>query len=130
MKKVLAAATAMIIGATAAVADPAVGLWKTEPGDTGGVLHVSVVPCGAEICGVIQKAVDKSGKTVADYEHKGKTMIWGMTPNGNGSYGGGQIWAADRDKTYKSKMQLSGNQLVVEGCVFGICRGQTWSRVN
>ena len=39
-------------------------------------------------------------------------------------------WAPDRDKVYSSKMELSGSILEVSGCVFGICRAQTWTRVN
>jgi uncharacterized protein (DUF2147 family) len=131
MKKTLIAVAALLMGTSAALADPAAGLWRTEPGDTGGYLHVSVVPCGADICGVIKKAIDKNGQTVANYEHINKTMLWGMKAQGNGAYAGGQIWAADRDKTYKSKMQLQGsNQMVVEGCIIGICRGQTWTRLQ
>ena len=123
-------AVALTFGAGAAFADPVIGTWKTEPGDTGGYLHVAVAKCGSEICGTIAKAYDGAGSSSGDYEHLGKTMIWDMSPSGNGAYGGGKIWAPDRDKTYKSRMQLSGNQLTVEGCVFGICRGQTWTRVN
>ncbi len=54
-----------------------------------------------------------------------------MVAQGDGAYGDGKIWSPDRDKTYNSKMQLSGDALQVSGCVFGICRdGGTWQRVN
>ncbi|MEM9794644.1 MAG: DUF2147 domain-containing protein, partial [Pseudomonadota bacterium] len=43
---------------------------------------------------------------------------------------GGQIWAPDDDKTYRSNMALDGDSLKVEGCVAIFCRGQTWTRVN
>ncbi|MEL7254905.1 MAG: DUF2147 domain-containing protein [Pseudomonadota bacterium] len=131
MKKIFAAALALMFSTGAGFADPAAGLWRSEPSETGSVLHVRVTPCGADVCGVIQKAVDKNGQTVANYEHQGKTMIWGMKPKGNGAYDGGRIWAADTEKTYKSKMQLlSANQMKVEGCIIGICRGQTWVRLK
>ena len=72
------------------------------------------------------------GSDHASYEHVGKRMIWDMKSAGDGSYSGGKIWAPDKDKTYKSKMSLSGNKLTVKGCVAGgaICRGQTWTKVN
>ena len=60
----------------------------------------------------------------------GKRMIWDMAAKGDGSYSGGRIWAPDRDKVYKSKMQLDGNTLSVSGCVAVICRSQTWTRVR
>ena len=54
----------------------------------------------------------------------------GLQAKGGGSYSGGKIWAPDTDKTYRSKMTLSGNALKVSGCVGPICRGQTWTRLN
>ena len=132
MRKFVASAAAVVMSAGMAMADPAVGLWRTEPGDTGGYLHVAVAKCGEALCGVIKQAIDKDGKPVSDYEHLGKRMLWDMKSNGDGSYSGGKIWAPDADKTYSSKMSLSGNSLEVKGCVAGglICRGQTWKRVN
>lgn len=122
----------LCLSATLAQADAASGTWKTEPGDTGGYLHVTVGPCGDALCGSIDKAFNAQGGVSSDYEHVGKRMIWDMKAQGDGSYGGGKIWAPDKDKTYKSRMSLSGNKLTVKGCVAGgaICRGQTWMRVN
>ncbi|SDC34396.1 DUF2147 domain-containing protein [Ruegeria marina] len=132
MNRLILAAALGLGFAGAAAADPAAGTWKTEPGDSGGYLHVAVAPCGPSICGTIKTAYDKDGIEQADYEHKGKRMLWDMQPGGGGSYSGGQIWAPDSDKTYSSKMSLDGDALTVKGCVAGglICRGQTWMRVN
>ena len=121
---------ALLLSTGAASADPVEGLWQTQPGDSGGFLHVDLSSCGDTICGVIRKAIDGKGQEVAGYEHLGKQMIWNMEAQGDGAYAGGKIWAPDRGKTYNSKMQLSGNQLNVKGCVFGVCRGQDWSRVQ
>ena len=49
--------------------------------------------------------------------------------NGGGKYSG-KVYSPDRGKTYKSKLVLSGKTLKVSGCVFGICRGQTWQRLK
>lgn len=132
MKHLLAGAGVALGLAGAAAGDPAAGLWRTEPGDTGGYLHVAVSPCGAALCGTIQAAYSKDGAEQAGYAHKGKRMIWDMASEGGGSYSGGKIWAPDSGRTYASKMSLSGNALTVKGCVAGglICRGQTWARVN
>ncbi|WP_170784082.1 DUF2147 domain-containing protein [Ruegeria lacuscaerulensis] len=132
MKHTILAAAALTALATVASADPVDGIWKTEPGDDGEYLHVSIAECGSAICGTIDSAFDASGNQVLNYEHDGKQMIWDMIPEGGGAYDNGKIWAPDRDKTYNSKMALSGNSLTVKGCVAGglICRGQTWSRVQ
>ena len=132
MKHMIFAAAALTALATVASADPVDGIWKTEPGDDGEYLHVSIAECGSAICGTIDSAFDASGNEVLNYENNGKQMIWDMIPEGGGAYDNGKIWAPDRDKTYNSKMTLSGNALTVKGCVAGglICRGQTWSRVQ
>ncbi len=115
-----------------AAADPVSGTWRTAPGDTGGYLHVNIAPCGSNVCGTIKGAFDKAGVNDGGYEHLGKKMLWDMVADGDGYYSGGKIWAPDSDKTYSSKMQLSGGRLEVKGCVAGglICRGQDWKRVK
>lgn len=123
------AALAALVASPAAADDPVLGLFKTQPGDTGRFAHVEIYQCDANICGVIRNAFDETGAEIAS-DTVGKRMIWDMSANGDGSYSGGRIWAPDRDKVYKSKMQLSGDTLSVSGCVAVICRSQTWSRVR
>ena len=49
---------------------------------------------------------------------------------GGGSYKG-KVWSPDRDKTYNSRLELTGDTLKVSGCVLGICRdGGSWSRLK
>ncbi len=112
-----------------ASADPVLGTYQTQPGDEGNFAHVEIYQCEASICGVIRKAFDGAGKQI-ESDTVGKRMIWGMKAQGGGKYGKGKIWAPDRDKTYNSRMELAGSTLKVSGCVLGICRGQTWQRVN
>jgi len=111
-------------------ADLLEGVWKTKPDDNGEYGYVRIGPCGEKLCGVLVQAFDSSGKGLQS-RNIGKKIIWGMEPQGDGAYGEGKIWAPDRGKTYKSKLELSGNELAVSGCVFGICRdGGTWTRVK
>jgi uncharacterized protein (DUF2147 family) len=131
MRKFLIAAAAVIIGATAATADPVEGVWKTKPDDNGNFGHVRIVPCGAMLCGTLITAFDGSGKEIAS-PNVGKKIVWDMQPAGSGAYANGKVWAPDRDKTYNSKMQMSGSTLAVSGCVLGgiICRASDWTRVK
>ena len=130
MKK-LALAAALIFAAGAAQADPVEGLWKTQPDDNGKYGYVDVKPCGDKLCGVLVKAFDGAGAETAS-DNIGKQIVWDMTATGDGSYGGGKVWAPDRDKTYNAKMVLSGDSLAVSGCVLGglICRASDWMRVR
>ena len=121
---------ALVIGvAGVAAADPVEGVWKTQPDDNGYYAHVTISACGAEICGVLGRAFDSFDQP---YEGPavGRRMIWAMSPQGGGAYTGGKIWVPDRDKTYNSRMTLNGDRLSVEGCLLGICRGQTWTRLR
>lgn len=130
MKRIITTTiAALALAGPALAADPVLGTYKTQPGDTGRFAHVELYECGANICGVIRKAFDGNGTEISS-DTVGKRMIWDMSAKGDGSYSGGKIWAPDRDKVYKSKMQLSGKTLSVSGCVAVICRSQTWSRVN
>lgn len=128
MTRLTLAALALLIS-TPAFADPVLGTYKTQPGDNGNYGHVELYQCEAAICGVIRKAFNGSGKEIPS-DNIGRRMIWDMQAQGDGSYAKGKIWAPDRDKTYSSKMQLSGNALKVSGCVIGICRAQNWTRVK
>ncbi len=126
----VALAAAVIFTATTAFADPVEGLWKTKPDDNGNFGHVQVKPCGPAFCGTLVKAFDGTGKEMKS-PNIGKRIIWDMKAKGGGAYGDGKVWSPDRDKTYSSKMALSGNGLAISGCVLGICRdGGTWSRVK
>ena len=129
MTRSFAVAAALAVLAGPVSADPVLGTYQTQPGDEGNFAHVQIYQCDADICGVIRKAFDASGKQIQS-DTVGKRMIWGMKAQGGGKYGKGKIWAPDRDKTYSSKMELAGSTLKVSGCVLGICRGQTWKKVN
>ena len=128
MKKAILLAAGLVFSAGMAVADPAVGTWKTEV-DDGSYAHIKMKKCGSNICGVIYRTFNASG----EYEspNKGKTLVRNMKPNGGGSYSG-KVWRPSNDKIYIGKMQLNGNKLKLKGCVAGglLCSSQTWTRVN
>lgn len=130
MKTLLLSAIAGLALAGAAMADPVEGTWKTIPDDNGNFGHIQVGPCGAKICGTLVKSFGPGGGEI-DSPNNGKKIIWDMVADGGGEYSGGKVWSPDRDKTYNSRMQLSGNSLKVQGCILGICRdGGTWTRVR
>jgi uncharacterized protein (DUF2147 family) len=127
MRKVTAIFAALALSATGALAaDPAIGMWKSEPGETGGYIHVAITSCGDTLCGEIKDVVGNDNRTII-----GRDIILDMQIKGNGKYAGGTIWAPDTDKTYSSKMTLKGDALVVKGCVaVFLCRGQNWTRLK
>ncbi len=131
MKHIIIGAILGLGFAGMAMADPVHGTWKTTPDDNGNFGHIQVKACDDKICGTLVRSFDADG-TETQSDNIGKNIIWDMVARGDGRYSGGKIWAPDRDRTYRSRMALNGNELEVKGCVVGglICRGQDWSRVN
>jgi uncharacterized protein (DUF2147 family) len=128
----IVAAVALLASSSLAFADNAHGVWRTEANDAGGYLEVTIGPCASDArltCGIISKAFSKDGPDPA-YENLGKPMIADMKPDGEASYDGGSIWHPEKDKTYKSKMTVKGDELDVEGCIAFVCDGENWKRVR
>ncbi len=131
MKAILGSVAMVLWAGAAMAADPVEGIWKTKPDDNGNFGYVQIKPCGAALCGTLIQSFDGTGAKM-DSENIGKKIVWDMMAAGGGSYVDGQVWAPDRDKTYNSKMQLTGNTLAVSGCVLGglICRASDWTRIE
>ena len=117
------------LASTAFAADPLEGLWRTAADDNGNSGLIEVKPCGSNLCGKLVQSFDSSGKQI-DSEFTGRNIISQTVATGGGNYKG-KVYSPDRDKTYNSKLVLSGGVLKVSGCVLGICRdGGTWKRAN
>ncbi len=104
------------------------GNYQTEANEEGNYLLVSMGPCEQNknlTCGTILAAYEKE-KENKDYEHLDKLIVWDMKHYKPGKYKKGKIWDPSKDKIYKSKMEVSGNNLLVSGCILVICREQTW----
>ncbi len=127
---ILAAAIGvMMAGAGAALAaDPAVGMWKTQP-DDGAYAHVELAPCGASICGTIKRTF--KGTQEYKSENLGKELVIDMVPDGKGNYAG-QVWRPSNNKIYIGKMTVAGDSLKLSGCIAGglFCSKQDWTRLQ
>jgi uncharacterized protein (DUF2147 family) len=129
MKQLILSALAAILSVGMAVADPLEGTWRTAPDDNGNSGLVVVTPCDDALCGTLTTAYDSSGE-VMQSPNIGRLIIWDTQAQGTGEYRG-RVYSPDRDRTYNSRLMLTGDSLSVSGCVLGICRhGGTWTRVN
>ena len=52
-----------LIWATPASTEPALGVWKSEPGETGGYIHVEIMPCENNLCGIITEVVGNDNRS-------------------------------------------------------------------
>lgn len=129
MKKIFIAAVTCFGLASQVAADPLEGMWRTAKDDNGNSGLIQVAPCGAALCGTLVQSYDASGNAISS-EFEGRQIISQTVADGGGAYRG-KVYSPDRDKTYNSRLQLSGNSLSVSGCVMGICRdGGTWTRAQ
>jgi uncharacterized protein (DUF2147 family) len=117
------------LAAPALAADPAVGLWRTEPDRKNLVSHIKVEPCGPAICGSILRAFDAQGAEVTT-PNIGKRLFWDLKPEGKGAYAGGTVFVPLLNVQAKASAQLTGNTFRVTGCKALVCDGQTWTRVD
>ena len=63
----------LILPASLAHAQSAVGVWKTQNTEEGH-LEVRIADCGAKLCGTIVGAVNTQGES-GPYEHMGRRLI-------------------------------------------------------
>ena len=114
------------------------GIWLTQAGDA----KVRVSNCGGAICGVVvwlREAINPAtGQPMVDDKNPnpalakrpmiGLPLFSGMRSSGPGKWSG-KIYNADDGNTYASNVSVAGpDSLRVEGCVGGLCGGETWSR--
>ena len=126
----LGLAAGLMLGlALPALADPVHGRWRTAPDDNGNTGVIEVSDCGNRICGTLVQAYDNAG-AVMQSANVGRQIVWDMEPQGSGRYRNGRVWAPDRDQTYNARMQMTGDQLTVSGCVLVFCRDAVWTRVR
>jgi len=127
-RTIFAAIVGMGFAGTAMAADPAVGVWKTQP-DDGAYAHVKMTPCGGAVCGTIQRTFNASGEYKS--ENIGRQLVIDMKPDGSGKYAG-KVWRPSNNKIYIGKMTVAGNSLKLSGCVAGglLCSKQDWQRVQ
>ncbi len=129
MKRIALTIAALAALAVPAMADPLEGMWQTAQDDNGNSGIIEVAPCGAALCGTLVQSFDSNGNDMAS-ANIGRQIISETVADGEGAYRG-KVWSPDRDRTYNSRLQLTGDTLSVSGCVLGICRdGGTWTRVQ
>ena len=136
----LAAGLFMLPAAAMAQTSGPTGVWLTQKGDA----QVRVAPCGGALCGTIvwlRDPIDpETGRPVADKHNPdparraspmlGTQIMFGMRPSGADRWSG-HFYNGEDGKTYEGNLVLLGPQSVkVEGCLIGICMGETWQRVG
>ncbi|MFL4470712.1 DUF2147 domain-containing protein [Tateyamaria armeniaca] len=120
-------ATALALGANAALAADPVGLWRTQPDQKGQVANVRAETCGSAICGTIVRVYDKAGAPVAA-PTVGQKVFWDMVPKGSDFVGRAFVPAHQRE--YAGRISVQGDRMKVSGCLGPVCQSQVWTRLQ
>lgn len=121
-----------------------VGLWQTFDQDSGAkkaVVQISELGGDGQLVGKIVKLQQKPGAVcvkcrgvLKNKPIKGMMILWGLMPDGENEWGGGEILDPQNGKTYSLKITLSadGQTLKLRGYLgFSLLgRTQTWKRVK
>ena len=131
MRSLVLATTALLClgGVSLASAADVTGLWATEPRTSGAYITVRITPCASDRqkrCGRVAGAHGGARPDIV-----GEKILRGMSPQDDGSWGGGEILRPGKDEAYSSKLRRTDAGLEVQGCVIGglICRSQIWRLV-
>ena len=130
MRIFLTGAAALMVMATAAMADTLIGDWRTAADDNGNSGIIRITQCGTSLCGTLVQSFDSAGNPMQS-ENTGRQLIWDTNPTGEAGQYRGMLHSPDRGRDYRSRLALAGDALTVSGCVMGgaICReGGTWRR--
>ena len=115
MKTIISTACAAILFAAstsfAISAEPIVGNWKTEPGET-----AAISKCGDSFC-ITLKTGENAGKTIGKLK-------------GSGANYKGTVTDPADNKEYTGSAKVSGSSMKLKGCALKIfCQTQTWKKL-
>lgn len=126
-------AAAAMLSAPAFAAQPIAGRWTT----LGGKAIVQIMPCGATMCGRIDRILKLTpGRPDTDVKNPdtqlrdrplvGLVLLSGFKQAGE--HWQGTIYDPESGKSYSSKVSRNvDGTLKVQGCVAFICRTQIWT---
>ena len=136
-------AALMVAGfAGGALADPR-GVWLTVSGKS----HVKIDNCIDDedrLCGKIiwlrrplgddgepRRDIHNEDESLRDRPVLGLRVIWDMEDESDGEWGDGEIYNPTDGETYDAEMEeIDADTLEVSGCVWFLCKTQTWNRVE
>ena len=121
------AATAVAVAVADAPPTSIEGRW-VNPDRT---VIVNIAPCGGSSCGTVQWGTAKAQQDARRGTPQliGTQILTGLQQDG--SFWKGKLFVPDANLHAEAKIQpLAAGQLKVEGCEFGICKSQIWSKAE
>ena len=125
---------------SALAADPH-GIWLNERQDA----HVKLYSCnGDELCGEIvwlkrplgddgkpRRDVKNDDESLRDRPMLGIQVLWDLEDQGGGEWEDGEVYNARDGDTYDAELEvIDANTVKMSGCVWFVCKTETWTRVE
>lgn len=127
-RKVLFLVPFMLAPGGVAFADLPTGLWRSTPDSSGRVMHVRTRPCGAHLCGQVERMKDTRGYDTPSRE-VGNRVLLDFSQQADGSYLG-SLWSADEGRVRTARLRVRGNEMRLENCAGNACREDVWTRLR
>jgi uncharacterized protein (DUF2147 family) len=135
--RIAAAPIALLLLAGTAPAPSVQGMWLTD--DRKAVVRIA--PCGANLCGTIDRVLDRSPASPTTDLHNPDPRLRGRPIVGlqilTGFVRSGKLWKGGRaydpksGHSYRSTLALNPDgSLKVTGCVLFVCESQRWTRAR
>lgn len=132
---ILAVAALTFAGPLMAAPAPIAGRWATDDGKA----VIEVAPCGASLCGKVQRflipepkggAVDSKNpdKTKRSRNLLGALVLWDLKADGNGWKGQG--YSPEEGRHFNATVSADDGKLRIKGCVAFFCRTVIWTRTR
>jgi uncharacterized protein (DUF2147 family) len=134
-KFIVAMAILAAPAAVAAMPKSLEGRWINEDGRA----VVEFAPCGAKMCGHIERFLipePKGGardtknpdKSRRDRKLLGSRVFWGLTPDGSSWEGHGYM--PENGRNFKAHLTVEGSRMKLRGCVTIFCKTVYWKRAK
>ena len=78
-----------------------------------------------------RRDIHNDNKSLRDRPIMGLRVLWDLEDDGRGEWDDGEIYNPEDGETYDAEMEeVDANTLKVRGCVWFLCKTQTWERVE
>ena len=113
----------------AALAEPVLGLWRTQPDAEGRTGHVKFERCVGGFCGTVIAARGADGGEIVT-PSVGRQVLSNLTPVADGVYEGSAYVPLLR-QTFPARVEIGGGEMRLQACnAMGLCRQQRWTRLE
>ena len=118
-----------VLATSPAAAQVILGTWLSPPDGKKQTGHVEVRRCGKAFCGTMVRTFDQHGNPITT-KNTGRKLIWDFIEVTPGTYRDGLAYLPIMNMNVRPKIDVTGDRLVIRGCIGPVCKKQIWIRLH